>query len=547
MNTVKMMAALRVGLAGGAVLFLLGTRGVMPAAAAPEVAMQPGVRALLRDLLDDGRWQALQETLLAGDQPWGTLGPAPDGRPEPLPLSAPEKTLRLEIPADARGSGKPWDPYVNVIGEFLARFEFAPHDIPATPRTHRNPRRGDRPMLDPEAQQRAVEQYLATLDYAPVTVIVPAGHYRETAIDRPDNVALVVPPGVWLRGEGTVVIEPEVQRGDDEVLEVRPVDFYPVRQVVSSVLVRLNPASGLVNLTLDGSRSDDFVPWPVAPYEGPMPATRVTAVEAAHQSVIADCHLRRFTHGGIIGGRDSWGTIVVNNVIERIGHSGISTGAQWLVRDNRIRLAGIYRTGRHNDGDDGIIIRNSELSTIANNLVVQKRAPGSRHLFSGQCMDFNLYAGNIGIVEGESRKIFGFSDGSNHNRIIYNVSLSTGGVYESRDPLVKNFTGFLINGQGNRMQHNFTIGAPWAYCAIGRHGAPPNLVTGNYGEYIISPFHHRYSRNYVLEDNVFRFGGRWHGYQHFESPLPRVAPIALDDDRYGLFVPAEKSGRRAAR
>ncbi len=509
------------------------------AAAADEVLMSDEVEGLLGELLNEERMETLHETL--GSRGWGSLGPMPTGAPEPLGVEAPERVIELEIPQDAEGSGTPEDPYV--ISDFLNQFQFEPHDIPNTPRPRRHPDRGMAPLLDSSRMERQTQNYIGGLDYDPTTIVIPAGHYLESSRGSEDNTAVVVPPSVWLVSEGEVVIEPEVERGDGEVVEEREVDVYQVRKTVSNTFFKLNPRSGLVNLTLDGRRTDDFEPGPLAPFEGPMPATRVTAVQAAPQSVIADCHLIGFTHQGIGGGRATWQTTLINNVIEQIGHSGVSAGSEWLIRDNRIRQAGLYRAGRHNDGDDGIIIRHGEKTQVINNLIVQKRDPGSRHLFSGQCCDFNLYAGNIGIVEHESRNIYGIDDGSHFNRLIGNVALSTGGEYESDDPLVKNFIGFWILGVGNLVDRNFAIGTHWSYCTMGRSGATRNIITDNYGEYVIAPIHHRWTRNYVKEGNTFSAYGKWPG-AGFDDYLPSVLPLAIENDPFNLFVPAA-AGKRA--
>ncbi len=492
-----------------------------------EVAMADSVRMLLREILDENRWEAMRSALMSGEDPWGSLGPAPDGNPTPLSVKPPAKTVDLAIPDNAEGSGTPDDPYRNLIQSFLDAFTFPAHDITPSPSTHRA-QRGEAPLGVYDSGE--IDAYLKTLAYAPLTIRIPAGHYRESSIGRPDGIAVHLPPGIWLRGKGTVVIEPEVETA------------------TRNILIAQHPRSGLVNLTLDGSRTDDFVPGPNAPFEGPMPETRVTAVRASHESVIADCHIRGFTDMGINrAGGHSWGVMVCNNVIEHIGFSGISAGSKWLIRDNRIRQAGLYRTGRHNDGDDGIIVRWGEMAHIVNNLIVQKRAPGGRHLFSAQTSDFCLYAGNIGISEGDTRNIFGLADASRYNRVIHNVALCTGGEYATRDPLVKNFIAFLVNGSGggNQVSHNFSVGTPWAWCAINnRPGSPINILSHNYGEYIIAPFHHRYSKRYELTDNTFAFSGGWHGYQHFETPLPSVMPLALEVEAFGLFKPASETDQR---
>lgn len=463
-----------------------------PRAVAETLSLSVATRGLLESLLSDEQWAKTQAVLTAPDA-WGSLGPHAPAGPAAPRLPRPESVVRLEIPADAAGSGTAADPYVDVIGAFLSRYAFAPHAI-----------EGYRSYPDPAA----LDDYLAGLDYQPQTVLVPAGWYRETAtaLESPltrvsrRNTCLEVPPGIRLEAAGPVVLQPAVAEGE------------------SAVLVHLNIGSGLVGFTLDGS---------VVPGFEPRPATRVTAVEASHRAFVAGNHIHDFTHRGIdaAGNRGRAGAFVSvhDNIIERIGMSGISSQSRWLIQDNQIRHAGILRpTG--GGGDDGIIPRWGVAGLILNNLVILERRPHARHVISGQAAHDHLIAGNISIAVGPTRNNIGLSDGSHRNRLIGNLALTTGDATSTASQ-----AGISVNGYGTIIQHNVSLGSIRAFRPLGREGRPLPLVSDNYAEYS-KPRHwssaadfHRAGGHFEARDNEIRAQA---------APLPDPEP-----EKFGFFAP----------
>ncbi len=446
-----------------------------------KVQMSEAVRDMLESVLSAEQMDAVINTLSAPDA-WGSLGPAPTGEPEPLSITEPDKKLRLSIPDNVSGSGTAEDPYIDVLSGFLEQFEYEPTSIEAYQ---------SYPDMD------AIEGYMGALDYEPVTVIVPPGHYRETAAvqDSPHRhydqrvICVDVPPGIWLKADGEVVVHPDVEEG------------------TRGSLINLNIKSGLIGFRLDGSSVPGFEPEP---------DTRVTGVKAAHKAVIADCHIHDFTNHGILAagnrGRAASYVNVSNNIIETIGYSGIRGQSGWVIRDNQIRYAGLLRpTG--GGGDDAIIPVWSQGGKVVNNLVIMERRPHGRHVISGQQPEGCLVAGNISIVEGSLRNNIGFSDGAHYNRFVGNLSLGTG-TSESRIQ-----AGISINGYGNVLEYNVSIGNPRAFRTRGREGQKENIIRKNYGEYTLGGIHR--SSFYSEEDNILR--------RISEAPAPP------DPDAFGFF------------
>ncbi len=471
----------------GALLVMVAAASTAPAHE-PQLQMSEQTRSFLDSILDANQRQALQRTLTAADT-WGSLGPHPTGGPEPLPVDPPEQRLDLSIADDAQGTGTAEDPYVNVISNFLARFDYDPIAIEA---------------YQSYPDQNQIDRYMTSLAYAPKRLVIPPGHYRETmkTQDSPHRhyeqriVALDVPPGIWLEGDGQVVIEPDVDEG------------------TVGTLVNLNIHAALVNVVLDGSGIPGFEP---------RPQTRINGVKAAHHAVIADNHIHRFTHRGITAagnrGRAGSNVIVSNNLIEDIGYSGISSQSRWIVRDNQIRYAGALRA--HGGADDGIIPRHGIEGKIVNNLVVLAPRPNARHVISGQVAHDVLVAGNITIAQGSVRNNIGFSDGSHRNRILANVILGMGESDSAIQAAVS------MNGYGNVITNNFAAGNPRAFRATGQQDQPLNRIAENYAEYVASAIHR--SRYYEAADNDMRQTGTRRG-DRFISPLPIV-----ELERFGYF------------
>ncbi len=462
--------------------------------------MSEPVRSMLTSILDAERMAAMRETLSAPDA-WGSLGPHASGAAAELPVSAPEREIELTIPDDAEGSGTADDPCLDVIGAFLEQFAF--------------------PAVSIEAYQGypaegTVDAYMERLSYAPTIVRLPAGHYRETVrvLDSPHRhydtrrVAVNVPPGIWLKGagedEGDVVIQPVIE------------------PETSGMLINLNIRAALLNITLDGSTVPGFEP---------RPATRVTAIVAAHEALIAGNTIRAFTGSGIRAassrGRAGSGVMVLDNIIETIGFTGIRAQSRWLIRDNQIAYAGLLRpTG--GGGDDGICPAWGVEGQIINNLVLLERKPHGRHAISGQASHDYLVAGNLSIAEGPLRNNIGFSDGSHRNRFIGNVALGTGEAYSGGRTL----TGISVSGHGTEVRHNFIVGHPRGIRVRGRPDEAPNMVTHNYAESIVTDIYR--SRNYQAEHNTFNRSGRRLAPRRFAPPLPPVTVESLRAD-FGLF------------
>lgn len=503
------MAGARRWMLAGLCAWLCGGFGVAPVSAQQEAAaddeltlqMSERTREFLEDLLGDERMAKLNETL-AVPEAWGSLGPHVDGGPAPLPVDPPERAMDLTIPDDAPGSGTADDPYVDVISVFLdAQFEYEPVSIEAY---YSHPEPGE------------VEEYISSLGYEPTVVRVPAGHYRETprTQERPYRqqdqqfVGVDVPPGVWLVAEGEVVVEPGVEKG------------------TASTLMNLNIRAGLVDFTLDGG---------TVPFE-PNPDTRVHGVATAHEAVIAGNRIRDFTGRGITAvgsrGREGSDAVVVDNIIENIGYSGISTQSRWLVRDNQVRYAGVLRPTGGN-GDDAIIPRWGVENEIVNNLLVMEHRPHGRHSISGQATHDNLFAGNISIVDGPLRNNVGLSDGSHRNRLIGNAILNVREWYMGGQQLV----GIAVNGYGNELRHNFIVGHPIGVNIQGREGEALSIVADNYIEYVRQSILWQYSNNYTMKRNEVKQSGHRHPDLAFGSPLsagPRDPAMWFGDFAYQM-------------
>lgn len=470
---------------------VLGSGPAQAAEAESAVVMSRETRALLESMLNEAQMEALEATLSA-EAAWGSLGPHPTGERRGLPVDEPGREIVLTIGAEVEGSGTAEDPYVDAISGFLAeQFEYEVERIEAY-------------KGYPEAG--VVDEYMSALSYEPTVVRVPAGHYRETArvYERPYRfhdevrVGVDVPPGVWLKGEGEVVVQPAVEEGE------------------GGALMNLNVRAGLVDVVLDGSTIPGFEPEP---------ETRIHAVTAAHEAVLARNHIHDFTGRGITAlgnrGREGSDVVVVDNIIETIGYSGISSQSRWLIRDNQIRYAGVLRPSG-GGGDDGIIPRWGVEGEIVNNLVILERRPHARHVLSSQASRGVLYAGNISIAFGPTRNNIGLSDGAHENRLIGNVALTTG---DPSDSAIQ--AGISVNGYGSVIRHNVSIGSVRAFRAIGRDDEALPMVSDNYAEYSkpggwsSSGDFHR-ARLYEAERNTIKA---------LEAHLPRP-----EVEAFGFFV-----------
>ncbi len=485
--------------------FLLAVSLHTPAGAAQnghrEVKMSEQTAAFLETVLVEPERVKIMKETLSADGAWGSLGPGPTGEPEPLPVRAPEREIELMIPEDAVGSGTEDDPYVDVISAYLQNFEYEPVSIEAYKR------------YPDEAQMQDIEAYIDALPYKLKTVIVPAGYYKETVktsysphrhFDK-ETIGLDVPPGIWLRGEGEVVLEPVIPKG------------------ISAHLVNLNIRAGLENFVLDGSSVPGFEPEP---------ETRLTGIVAAHGAVVAGNHIHDFTHHGIgaAGGRGRAGSdvIVSDNIIENIGRSGISAQSRWIIRDNRIRYAGVLRPDG-GGGDDGIIPRWGVGGKIVNNLVILERRPHARHVISGQGSRDCLVAGNISIAIGPMRNNIGFSDGSHRNRFIGNVVLGVGDDYRGGHTLCA----VSVNGYGTQVRHNFSVGHPRGIRTSGREGEELCIIADNYTEYMYD--HIFRSSHYKAENNVSRQSGEVVARRHYNPPLPAIEDERMESE-FGFFA-----------
>ncbi len=396
-----------------------------PTREAGELSISPQIRAFLESMLTD---EQKDETfgILSEEAAWGSLGPHAPLGPAAPELPRPSETIQLEIPDDAQGSGTAEDPYVDVLDDFLSQFQYEVQPLANGYQSY--PDDGE------------VAEYIANLSYKPKTVIVPEGHYRESlrTLKRPsrrDNFAdrdicVDVPPGIWLKGSGDVVLEPVVEKG------------------TNTHLVNLNMRSGLLGFTLKGCSVPGFEP---------RPETRVTAITVYHEAVVANCQIYNFTHQGISAagsrGREGSDVIAWNNIIENIGHSGISGQSRWLIQDNQIRYAGLLRPDG-GGGDDLIIIRWGLEGTIVNNLMVGERRPHGRHLFSGQSAHELLIAGNLGITVGAMRNGLWVGDGADGNRLVGNLVIGIGEGQQSRSA----FAGLTASGYGNVFEYNVSLG-----------------------------------------------------------------------------------------
>ncbi len=428
-------------------------------------------------------------SLLGHANAWGSLGPHAPAGPEAPSLPRPEKTVRLEIPDGAEGEGTADDPYVDVISGYLEQFQFEPHDV-----------EGYRGYPDREE----IAEYMARLDYEPVTIIVPPGHYIESFETRSSPLTRVsdttaginVPPGVWLAAEtaGETVIRPRVS--DDE----------------RGSLIQLHPRAGLTGFVLDGSDM---------PFE--VDKMQVSAVSAHHEAVIAGNHIRRFNRNGVsaAGNRGRAGSYVIvhDNIIEWVGRSGISSQSHWLIQDNQIRYAGVLRsTG--GGGDDGIIPRWGDGGRIINNLVILSRRPHARHVISAQSSHNQLVAGNVSVVETNEegrgmRNNIQFSDGAHHNWFVGNLAISAGGASA---PAIQSVA---ANGYGNVAEFNASIHNPQGFRMRGREDQPLCWIRHNYAEYRRNGIHR--SSYYEAYDNELI------NARHIDS-----VPV-IDPEKFGFF------------
>ena len=460
--------------------------------------MAPGTERLLESMLAPAQLSAMQATL-SGDEGWGSLGPFPDGAfdaaiQEEVEDRRPKGTVALTIPEDAVGTGTRDDPYVDVIGGFLERFDYTVASLSA---------------YESAPKPSAVDAVLADLSYEPVVVDLPPGYYRESTSKRARpyrrqssaRTALEVPPGVWLRApQGGVVIEPNPPEAD------------------GGVLVFLHMGAGLEGLHVDGSRVLAFESGPTVNFSG---------VQAAHRGTVLRCHVRAFPGRGIDAagnrGREGSRVLVAGCVIETIGLSGISTQSEWLVRSNQIRNAGVLRPDG-GGGDDGIIVRWGRDTRVLNNLVEMERNPHGRHVISGQVAQNALVAGNLSIAQGPTRMNIGFSDGANQNRFIGNVALATGEPWRS----VKIQAGVHVNGGGNVIRKNVSIGNSLSFRILGRERGEPGIIVDNYAE-------SSWPRAKQNEGDTF-----FHRASHYEASGNEIGPMTapvrrVDLENFGFF------------
>ena len=443
-----------------------------------ELSMTSETRAYLTEMLGAERMQKIEEVMSPMDA-WGSLGPHAPSGPEPFDalFAKPSESVRLEIPEDAAGSGTADDPYVDVIRDFLKQYDFRHHKIEAYYGTNRKGGYPDR---------EDIAAYIQSLDYEPVRVILPAGHYHESLKHHDSpltrqsefRAAINVPPGIWLEAEeqGKTVIQPTID---------------PEGERERGSLLHLHPRSGLIGCVLDGSTEPGFEP----------DERYISAITAHHEAVIAGNEIRRFTTHGIhaAGSRGRAGAyvIVYDNRIEWVGGSGVSSQSRWIIQDNRIRYAGVLRSGG-GGGDDGIVPRYANGGLILNNLVILSKRPHGRHAISGHVADNVLVAGNVSVVEsledgtGVRNNIF-FSDGSNHNWFVGNLAVATGAP---ASPAIQSFG---VNGYGNVVEYNASINNPQGFRVMGRKGEALCWLRHNYSEHRRNGIHR--SSHYEAHDN----------------------------------------------
>jgi len=375
-----------------------------------EVAMTEATRNVLSKHGTPQQLTAIRETLTKGGL--RSLGPMPLSDEEKQWLAGPQNNVRLDPATHAKGGD----------GSAAKPFE------------------------------HAIAGLLATKLQMPVTVVVPAGHYRE--------LDLVVPSGVWLRADGNAVIVPP--RGTDDA---------------DAVLVKLRRDSAVIGFELDGSA-----------------ATRLGDAitldkRGSHNVVIAHNRIHHIAHGaGIAGDRYSAGGKIVANEITLVGDAGIRVGSQWEVCHNIITHAGIHRIGNQGWGSDGIITGGkAKRCIIRNNLAISSKSPAlspknmSRHAFAGQmCVD-SVFEGNIGIVFGGVRGGLPLSDGCDRNRIAGNVIIAR--PLEGGSEVAP--FGILINGAENTCRHNVVLGPECGLHVSAKPGKirrEKNVVTDNHLE-----------------------------------------------------------------
>ncbi len=473
-----------------------------------EVSMTEETRAFIGSILEAEQMQKTLEVLSASDA-WGSLGPnapAGPGRPD---IPRPEKTVRLEIPDDAAGDGTEDEPWDGVLADFLGDYEFEDHGIKT------------RPSRDPSfADPEELDAYLAALDYEPILVRVPAGHYLEWE--------LTVPPGVWLVGDGEVTISPAVPEGE------------------RGTLIEMQIGAGLENVRLDGSnipgfyygRGYEFETVPIRKADPDnFPPPRVHAIVAHHGTWVIDSEIRNFTNSGIraAGTRGRHGSLVtvIGNIIENIGFSGISAQSRWLIQDNQLRHCGYLRSGA--GGDDPIIPRHGIETAIINNLVINGRRRSARlgrHVISGQSSDRCLVAGNVSIADGSQRNNIQFSDGSHENRFVGNLAIAT----QTTNSNIQ--VGVGANGYANVIEYNVSLLNTQGFRPGGRDidrarefDTFPGQIRHNYAETRHSVLIHRFnsSRRQFYNDE-----GNTH-VRRYRSPVLELT----DPEEFGFFLSGE--------
>ncbi len=466
-----------------------------------EVSMSPEVRAFVESVFQESHLDALPD-VLANANAWGSLGPNAPAGPRRPETERPTRVERLRLPSPGQGTGRGTadDPWRGVLSAFLVGLEYESPGIEA----YRN-----------YPEPAAIRAYLEQLDYEPRCIVVPAGHYRETT--------LTVPPGVWLKADGKVVLEPEVPAESG-----------------ASALVTLEVGAGLEGFVLDGSRIPGFQRRAIPAALSEPPEYRVTAVLAAHKASIVDNCIRNFTFQGIdaAGSRGRGGShvVAVGNVIENIGYSGISGQSRWLIQDNEIRHCGFLRPSEAG-GDDGIIVRWGIETAVVNNLVIGGRADADaapeadwryrgengtavgRHVISGQSSHRCLVAGNLSIADGATRNNIQFSDGSHENRFVGNLAIATAtGGWRIQ-------VGVGANGYGNVIEHNVSIlnaqGYGFGAWGVDPDRSPPGYIRNNHAEYRRALIRRPMSWN-RYEDNT--------GRQDHHTVLELTNP-----EQFGLF------------
>ena len=284
----------------------------------------------------------------------------------------------------------------------------------------------------------AIADALRTIGAEPATLIVPAGTYQE--------MDLVVPEGTRLRAERGAVLVPPAD------VEATPDD--------KRRIVNLSSNSAIVGFEIDGSAAKAL--------------TAVWVLEGAEAAVVAANHIYDIPGRHGVSG-DGTGALVISNLIERTGRSGIRAGSDWLVRNNVVRYAGIDREGG-GGGDDGIIANAATTGTrIENNLVISAKRPNGRHALANQSADDITMTGNLCILEGRVRGGIVLADYSSGNHIAGNVVICI------PDQGLRSGLGILAFGSDNIIEGNVVIGVEFG-CSIVKERSENNTVRSNYTE-----------------------------------------------------------------